>query len=210
MGGVLRPGSEFAATEAELTKLAGYGKDIKASRKEARRLLKEAGIPDGYEFTFKNRDLPMPYESMGIWLIDQWRFIGLNVTHKIQEKGPFFSDRKKGKFQTTMDWECGFMDEPDLQLFKFLSHGKSGANYSRFIDTTLDSLYEKQGRATSKKERRKLIRTFEKRVLDEKVYTFPTLWWYKINPHWAKVKGWKQLPSHYLNQDLRDVWLSEK
>ncbi len=210
VGGLLRPGSEFAATEAELTKLAGYGKDIKAARKEARRLLKEAGIPDGYEFTFKNRDLPMPYESLGIWAIDQWRKIGLNVTHKVEEKGPFFSDRKKGNFQTIMDWECGFMDEPDLQLFKFLSMGKSGANYSRFTDSTLDSLYEKQGRATSKKERRKLIRTFEKRVLDEKIYTFPTLWWYKINPHWAKVKGWKQLPSHYLNQDLRDVWLSEK
>ncbi len=210
VGGLLRPGSEFAATEAELTKLAGYGKDIKAARTEARRLLKEAGIPDGYEFTFKNRDLPMPYESLGIWAIDQWRKIGLNVTHKVEEKGPFFSDRKKGNFQTIMDWECGFMDEPDLQLFKFLSHGKSGANYSRFIDTTLDELYEKQGRATSKKERRKLIRTFEKRVLDEKVYTFPTLWWFKINPHWAKVKGWNQLPSHYINQDLRDVWLSEK
>lgn len=210
VGGVLRPGSEFAATEAELTKLAGYGKDIKAARTEARRLLKEAGIPDGYEFTFKNRDLPMPYESLGIWAIDQWRKIGLNVTHKVEEKGPFFSDRKRGNFQTIMDWECGFMDEPDLQLFKFLSMGKSGANYSRFTDSTLDSLYEKQGRATSKKERRKLIRTFEKRVLDEKVYTFPTLWWYKINPHWAKVKGWNQLPSHYLNQDLRDVWLSEK
>lgn len=210
VGGLLRPGSEFAATEAELTKLAGYGKDIKAARTEARRLLKEAGIPDGYEFTFKNRDLPMPYESLGIWAIDQWRKIGLNVTHKVEEKGPFFSDRKKGNFQTIMDWECGFMDEPDLQLFKFLSMGKSGANYSRFTDSTLDSLYEKQGRATSKKERRKLIRTFEKRVLDEKIYTFPTLWWYKINPHWAKVKGWNQLPSHYLNQDLRDVWLSEK
>ncbi|MFB3144697.1 MAG: ABC transporter substrate-binding protein [Candidatus Methylomirabilales bacterium] len=210
VGGLLRPGSEFAATEAELTKLAGYGKDIKAARTEARRLLKEAGIPDGYEFTFKNRDLPMPYESLGIWAIDQWRKIGLNVTHKVEEKGPFFSDRKRGNFQTIMDWECGFMDEPDLQLFKFLSMGKSGANYSRFTDSTLDSLYEKQSRATSKKERRKLIRTFEKRVLDEKVYTFPTLWWYKINPHWAKVKGWNQLPSHYLNQDLRDVWLSEK
>jgi peptide/nickel transport system substrate-binding protein len=28
-------------------------------------------------------------------------------------------------------------------------------------------------------------------------------------PHWAKVKGWKITPSHYVNQDLRDVWLSE-
>ncbi|MEE8152345.1 MAG: ABC transporter substrate-binding protein, partial [candidate division NC10 bacterium] len=149
-------------------------------------------------------------EPMGIWLVDQWRKIGLNVTHKVEEKGPFFSDRKKGNFQTIMDWSCDFMDEPDLQLYKFLSHGKSGSNYSRYTDKTLDDLYVKQSKAKSKKERRKVVRQFEKRVLDEKVYTFPTLWWYKINPHLAKVKGWKQLPSHYLNQDLRDVWLAEK
>ncbi|MCZ6478809.1 MAG: ABC transporter substrate-binding protein [candidate division NC10 bacterium] len=210
VGGIMRPGSEFAATEAELTGLVGYGKDIKAARKEARRLLKEAGVPEGFSFTFKNRDLPMPYEHMGIWLVDQWRKIGLNVSLKVLEKGPFFGDRKKGNFQTIMDWECGFMDEPDLQLSKFLSMGTSGANYSRYEDPVLDKLYEKQSRARSKKERMKLIRQFEKRVLSEKVYTFPTLWWFKINPHWAKVRGWNQLPSHYLNQDLRDVWLADK
>jgi peptide/nickel transport system substrate-binding protein len=209
VGGVMRPGSEYGATEEELTKLAGFGKDIKAARKKARELLKDAGIPEGYKFTFKNRDLPMPYEPMGIWLIDQWRQIGLNVTHKVEEKGPFFSDRKKGNFQTIMDWSCDFMDEPDLQLYKFLSTAKSGANYSQYSDATLDELYEKQSKAKSKKARRKLIRTFEKRVLDEKAYTYPTLWWYKINPHWNKVRGWNQLPSHYLNQDLRDVWLAE-
>ncbi|MFQ5852301.1 MAG: ABC transporter substrate-binding protein [Candidatus Binatia bacterium] len=209
VGALMRPGSEFAMSEKELTKLAGFGKDIKAARKEARRLLKEAGA-EGLKFTFKNRDLPMPYGHLGIWLIDQWRAIGVNVEQKVLERGPFFSDRKKGNFDTIMDWECGFMDEPDLQLFKFLSKGKSGANYSRFTDPVLDDLYEKQSRAKSLEERLKLIRAFEKRVLDEKVYTFPTLWWYKINPHWAKVRGWKQLPSHYLNQDLRDVWLAEK
>ncbi len=209
VGGVMRPGSEFGATKAELTGLVGYGKDIKAARKEARRLLKEAGVPEGFKFTFKNRDLPMPYEPMGIWLIDQWRQIGLNVTHKIEEKGPYFSDRKKGNFQTIMDYSCDFMDEPDLQLYKYLSSGKSGANYSRYEDPVLDELYVKQSRAKSAKERRELIRQFERRLLNEKVYTFPTLWWFKINPHWDKVKGWNQLPSHYLNQDLRDVWLAK-
>lgn len=102
------------------------------------------------------------------------------------------------------------MDEPDLQLYKFLSHGISGSNYSRYTDEVLDELYEKQSRAKSPEERLDLIRQFEKRLLDEKVYTFPTLWWFKINPHWAKVRGWNQLPSHYLNQDLRDVWLAEE
>ena len=41
-GGIVMPGHPLAATKEELTKLAGYG-DIEASRKEARRLLKEAG-----------------------------------------------------------------------------------------------------------------------------------------------------------------------
>ncbi|MFQ6014161.1 MAG: ABC transporter substrate-binding protein [Anaerolineae bacterium] len=210
VGGIMRPGSPFAISEDELTQLAGFGKDIEAAREEARALLADAGIPEGFSFTFKNRDLPMPYEPLGVWLVDQWRQIGLDVELKVEETGDFMSDRAEGNFETIMDWECGFMDEPDLQLYKFLSHGISGSNYSRYTDEVLDELYEKQGRAKSPEERLDLIRQFEKRLLDEKVYTFPTLWWFKINPHWAKVRGWNQLPSHYLNQDLRDVWLAEE
>ncbi len=208
VGGVLRPGAEFAATEAELTRLAGFGKDIEASRREARRLLKEAGVPEGFGFTFKNRDVKMPYEPMGIFLIDQWRKVGLNVRQVVQETGPFTSDLRNGNYETNMDWACDFMDEPDLQLFKYLSAKKSPANYARYSDPRLDELYEKQSRATDPAERRKLVREFERIVLDEKAYQFPTLWWQRIVPHWARVKGWKITPSHYLNQDLRDVWLA--
>jgi ABC-type transport system substrate-binding protein len=75
-------------------------------------------------------------------------------------------------------------------------------------DTVLDDLYEKQSRATDAQERLKLLRQFERRVLDEKVYQFHVLWWQRIIPHWKKVKGWTITPSHYLNQDLRDVWLA--
>ncbi|MBI3002478.1 MAG: ABC transporter substrate-binding protein, partial [candidate division NC10 bacterium] len=57
-------------------------------------------------------------------------------------------------------------------------------------------------------ERLKLLRQFERRVLDEKVYQFHVLWWQRIIPHWKTVRGWKITPSHYLNQDLRDVWLA--
>jgi peptide/nickel transport system substrate-binding protein len=99
------------------------------------------------------------------------------------------------------------MDEPDLQLFKFVSSDKSPANYARYKDPALDDLYDKQSRATEEKEREKLLRQFEKRVLDEQAYQINVLWWQRIIPHHARVKGWKISPSHYLNQDLRDVWL---
>ncbi len=43
VGGVIRPGSPLATPEAELVKLPGFSKDIKASREEAKKLLAEAG-----------------------------------------------------------------------------------------------------------------------------------------------------------------------
>ncbi|MGH7404817.1 MAG: ABC transporter substrate-binding protein [Candidatus Methylomirabilales bacterium] len=208
VGGVMRPGSEFATPEAELSKLAGFAKDSEASRKEARRLLKEAGVPEGFAFTLKNRNVKEPYEAVGIFVIDQWRKVGLNVTHLPQEGGPYFADFRGGNYETGIDFACDFMDEPDYQLIKFVSGDKSPINYARYKDSVLDELYEKQGRATDPKERLTLIRQMEKRVLDEQAYQFHVLWWQRIIPHWARVKGWKITPSHYLNQDLRDVWLA--
>lgn len=209
VGGVFRPGSEFAASDAELSKLTGFGKNIEAARKEARRLLKEAGVPEGFSFTLKNRNIKEPYEVTGVFVIDQWRQIGLNVTHIQQESGTYFGDFRQGNYETGIDFACDFMDEPDLQLIKFISSDKSSLNYSRYQDRVLDELYEKQSQETDPKKRLALLRQFEKRVLDEKAYQFHILWWQRVVPHWAKVKGWKITPSHYLNQDLRDVWLAE-
>lgn len=52
VGGIQVPGTQWATPSAELEKIAGYGRDIAKSRAEAKRLLKEAGIPEGFSFTF--------------------------------------------------------------------------------------------------------------------------------------------------------------
>ena len=65
VSGVQVPGTPYATPPAELEKLAGYGHDINANRAEAKRLLREAGVPDGFSFTFKNRGIPHPYEPIG-------------------------------------------------------------------------------------------------------------------------------------------------
>src|SRR5207247_9466011 len=62
VGGVQVPGTTYAATEPELGRLAGYGRDVEAARAEARRLLREAGVPDGLAVLFNNRTLPEPYQ----------------------------------------------------------------------------------------------------------------------------------------------------
>lgn len=209
VGGLMMPGSPYAMPEPELVKVAGYGKDIEASRKEARRLLREAGVPEGFAFTFKNRNLPMPFETVGVFLIDQWRKIGLDVKQLVLETPVYFADLRAGNYETSIDFQCGSIDEPDLELSKFISNDRSPMNYARYKDPALDELFETQSRTPDVEARRKLIAQFERRVLDEQAHYIPTLWWHRIVPHSAAVRGWKITPSHFLNQDLRDVWLSE-
>ena len=82
VGGIVFPGHPLAATKEELEKLAGYAHDIKVSREEARRLLKEAGVPD-LKFTLSNRAVDQPYTIVGTWLIDQWKQVGISVDQKM-------------------------------------------------------------------------------------------------------------------------------
>jgi len=195
--------------ESELVKVAGYGRDIEASRREARRLLREAGVPDGFTFTMKNRSIGMPFEAVGVFFIDQWRKIGLNVTQVFLETATYFAELRGGQYEGSIDFQCGSIEEPDFELAKFVSTDRSPQNYARYKDPVLDRLYEAQSRTRDPEERRRLIAQFERRVLDEEAHYIPTLWWHRIVVHSAAMKGWKVTPSHFMNQDLRDVWLAE-
>jgi peptide/nickel transport system substrate-binding protein len=209
VGGIQVPGTPWATPPAELEKLAGYGRDIAANRAEARRLLREAGVPDGFSFTFKNRGVPQPYEPVAIWLIDQWRQIGLNVKMETIEASAHVAVQRRGDFEVASDAQCSFIVEPDIDLQKFQSMGISDNNYSRYKDPVLDDLFIRQARAMDPEERKRLLRAFEKRLLDEEVHYFYTLQWHRIVPHSAKVRGWTITPAHYLNQQLDTVWLAE-
>jgi peptide/nickel transport system substrate-binding protein len=209
VAGVQVPGSPFATPPAELMKLAGYRRDSRESRSEARRLLAEAGVPDGFSFVLKNRDVPMPYQHIGTWLVDEWRQIGLKVRHEIQDSAQYFKDLRAGNFELSTDFQCGYVVDPDLDLYKFQSRGRSDANYGRYTDPVLDDLYLRQSRTVDREQRRRYIRAFEKRLLDDEAHYIYTLQWHRIVPHRSSVRGWTITPSHYLNNQLDTVWLAE-
>jgi peptide/nickel transport system substrate-binding protein len=125
------------------------------------------------------------------------------------EPAAYFGAIRKGEHEVAMDFQCGYIVEPDLDMYKFLSTERNPANYGFYQDPVLDDLYDRQGRATNVEERKKLIRQFEKRLLDEEAHYLMTLQWHRIIPHSAKVKGWTITPSHYLNNTLDTVWLDQ-
>jgi peptide/nickel transport system substrate-binding protein len=211
VGGIVFPGHPLAATKEELQEIAGYWPDLEKSRAEARRLLREAGVPEGFTFKFLIRGVDQPYRIVGIWLIAQWQSIGLNAEPWVQPTDPFFATLRSHStaFQVSIDPYCEAVVNPLLDVSKYLSDDRAGNNYGNYQDRVLDELFDKMNRATDPAEQRRLMRQFEKRVLDEQAHTFASLWWHRIIPHRSVVRGWKIGPSHYLNQDLANVWLAQ-
>ncbi|MCH8999823.1 MAG: ABC transporter substrate-binding protein [Proteobacteria bacterium] len=207
MGGIVFPGHPLAATEEELSKIAGYWPSIDKSRAEARRLLKEAGV-EGLEFVLLNRGVDQPYRVVGTWLIDQWKKVGMKVTQNVLPTPAFYDAvRKKHDFDVTIYFNCQSIVNPLADVSGYLSDDIAGNNYSGYQDRTMDKLFDQMNRSNDPAEQRRIMRAYEKRALDEEALQMVTLWWYKINPHRSYVKGWKIAPSHYLNQHLDNIWL---
>jgi peptide/nickel transport system substrate-binding protein len=210
VGGTVFPGHPLAATKQELQRIPGYWPNIEQSRAEARRLLREAGVPDGFSFKLHMRPVDQPYKIVGAWLINQWRTIGLNAEMWVQPTKPFFKTlRGRRDFEVSIDWHTSAVVNPLLDISKFISDDRSDFNFANYKDRTLDDLFDRMDRTADVAEQRRLMRQFEKRALDEQAHMLVTHWWYRIIPHRSIVRGWKVGPSHYIPQDLANVWLAE-
>ena len=208
VGGIVFPGSPLAATKEELQKLAGFWPDIEKSRAEARRLLKEAG-QEGLRFDLLNRNVDQPYKYVGTWLVDQWSKIGVTATQRVQPTGPWLQAMRSGDFDVVVEANCNSVVNPVLDTQKYLPHDKFAANYGGFSDPDEVAIYEKMLRETDFPRQRALMRQYETHVIDTEARVFPMLWWYRMIPERSYVHGWKIGPSHFINQDLSNIWLDE-
>ncbi|HUC64028.1 MAG TPA: ABC transporter substrate-binding protein [Stellaceae bacterium] len=207
VGGIMRPGFAMATPEAELTTIPGFWHDAAASRAEAKRLLAAAG-QSHLAFTLTNRDVPVPYKPAADYLIAAWKEIGVTVTQKRLDTKGWEGALEKHDFQVAIDFGGDYFDDPTLQLAKYVSGDLSPSNYADSTDRFLDSLYVGQAVTTDPRERARIVREFEQHALTE-AYAVPFLWYNRIVAASTAMKGWHLTPSHYIQQDLTEVWLDK-
>jgi peptide/nickel transport system substrate-binding protein len=207
VSGFTPPGSYWQLPKEELEKQPGFGRDIKAARAEARRLLKEAG-QENLKFTLTNRTLAMPFTPLGLFLIDQWRQIGVTVEHQQLETAAWNNAQNAGNFDAETEAMAEHADDPDILFIRYLSFDRSPINYSRSIDRKVDELYDLQQKTLEKEKRRDVVWQLEKHMMDQ-AYTLPVFWTNRIVAVAPEVQGWTAMQSHFLGQDLRDVWLKK-
>ena len=107
-----------------------------------------------------------------------------------------------------IDFQCGYIDEPDLDMYKFTSVDRNPANYGGYEDPVLDKLYDKQSQATDPEERKEIVREFEKRLLDEQAYQPDDAAVAPHHPALARLHGLADVAEPQPGQHARTVWLS--
>ncbi|MBI3513030.1 MAG: ABC transporter substrate-binding protein [Proteobacteria bacterium] len=189
VGGIVFPGSPLAATQAELEQIPGYWPDIKKSREEAKRLLKEAGA-ENLKLELMNRNVDQPYKFVATWIIDEWSKIGVQATQKVLPTGPFYDGLRQGTFDVTVDFNCQAVVNPVLDVAKFEPQTVSPENYGGYVDDKNIALYQKVLHASDEAAQRTAMRTYEKYVLEEQAVMIVMPWWSRIIPQRSYVKGW--------------------
>jgi peptide/nickel transport system substrate-binding protein len=206
-GGFLRPGYDLALSNERLEKIPGYGRDIEKSRAEARKLLKEAGV-EGLKIRLHNRTLNEPYTPAGIFLIDQWRRIGVTVEHSQVETKAYFGNLVSGDFDVALYPVTTAADNATESHQSHLTNKKSPISYSRHKDTKVDEMWDAQTRELDPAKRKVIIQDLDEHILREG-YSLSVNWWQRIIVHHKKVKGWNFSPSHFQGNDLVGVWLDQ-
>jgi peptide/nickel transport system substrate-binding protein len=208
VGGLIPPGAPWALSAEELQALPGFSKDHEASLKEAKRLLAEAGYPNGLKTVLTNRSVKLPYIDLAVYLISAWKKIGVEAEHKIEESSTWSQSRVNRDFELLVDpFGTSTVGDPDELLTKFVT--KNSDNWGRFSDPAVDTLFDQQKVELNEPKRIALVKDLQRQVIT-KAWWLPGLWWTRLEVRSARIHNYTPMPSHWLNRRLEDVWLSGK
>jgi len=200
------PNSIAERTPEELAKLPGMSQDVAAQREQAKKLLEESGHA-GLKLTLLNRNLRQPWEPLGVFVLDQFRKIGIQAD-QIQAETPQYFAALQGKtYDIAIDFNNTVSIDPNEVLVKFMPGNAN--NYSGLEDPELTKLYKAQTEAAGdgdEKKRAELVKQIEARML-EQAYFIPMFRSPRTVALQKYVKGWTVPPTTVLNLQLDTVWL---
>ncbi|MBD9596399.1 ABC transporter substrate-binding protein [Ensifer sp. ENS05] len=203
LGGISVPGPWELPAE-RLNKISGYEADGNANLEQAKRLLAEAGHPDGLSVQMLVRKNPL-FEPVGVFLKDQWEKIGVKVTIDIQENAAYADKLNKGDYNVTASGGSYSIVDPDFVFSQHVCDG--GNNITGTCSPQIDDLFDKQTVTSDPTERKKVVNEMEELVAEEHA-VYVMYWRNRFMGFNKAVNGLKIHPNVDQNMRLEAVWLS--
>ena len=134
----------------------------------------------------------------------------MTATQKVVPTGPWFAAMRSGDFDVVVEANCNSVVNPVLDTQKYLPHDVFAENYGDYTDPEEVDIYNQMLRETDSDQAARAdaaVRDAHRRYRGARVpdaLVVP-----RSIPERSYVKGWKISPSHYLNQDLSNIWLDK-
>ncbi len=204
--GPIHVASEWYLGDEEMKKLAKY-QDY--NPEEARRLIAEAGYPNGIDVSFAVWSAgDMEYEQ---YLVDALGKVGMRVTLKPYETTAWYTvvyNQKNYDDMTFLTVWAGGTFGPDIWLNQIYMTG-AGSNYSRVSDPKLDEMMQAQTVEMDPVKRKAIIDDIQRYVIEQAYYVY--------GHHSFGIACWQpwvrdyvvHAASYHTGRIVEHVWLTE-
>lgn len=172
----------------------------------AKKLLAQAGYPNGFEFTLLTSPQGFDYVTTAEILQSQWARVGMKMKIESVDWSAALQ-RWRNKEFTTFLIASSWVPDPDNELTEFF-HSKSSANYYGYSDPKLDAMFDAQRVMPNVNERAKAWREIQRYIAE----TAPALYLYAMSPRYEmvdkSVQGYRFM-SNASRSYLREAWLKK-
>jgi peptide/nickel transport system substrate-binding protein len=205
--GMHLPHGQWALPIEELQKMPGYAVDKNAERARAKKLLAEAGFPNGGIKANMTVRRGQQFESAGIFLKDQLGQVGIDVSIQVLETAAYYERMAKRDFDLAGGSYSTAVDDPDAIFGQNYLCG-SGRNYSSMCVDEIEKLFMQQSQTRDPKARLPLVHQLQRLALQnviKAVMGFRVVWFV----YSSSIRNYVPAYSRYLVENREQVWLAK-
>ena len=172
---------DWAMPSIEVAKLPGFRQPKDADRADAKKLLADAGYPNGFETVILTRSDDPAYVRMAEFSANQLGTIGIRARIDPQTSAIYLDRKDRLQYDSMAITPVLDNFDPDGGSRYFRSPNESG-----FKDPEMDRIFDLQAQTLDTGKRRDLTLQLEKRVMDQG--------WY-VTTHWDTnyMFGWPEV-----------------
>ncbi|MBI2910238.1 MAG: ABC transporter substrate-binding protein [Chloroflexi bacterium] len=198
---------EWALPMEELMKVPGFRKPKGEDIAEAKRLLAEAGYPEGLRTTLVLRgDVPLA-EKAATFVSEQLSTIGMDLRLQILDYGVYVDARRREDYDVMVMVANVDPLDPDASGGRYISR-KLGAPWASGDDDKILELLSMQSQAATDAERKKIVFALQHRIA-EVVPHIMIAWQGSFIAFWPRVKDYTAESGIFGHNKLEDIWLAQ-
>lgn len=182
-----QPGGRWAIPQEELLKMPGFRQPKDQDMAEAKRLMAEAGYPNGFKLEMKFRPGLSSSNSIAEPVASSWKDLGIEINLRPLDTGVFEQDRRNVNYDAVLSTTGGERNFSDYQQYY---HSKGLYAGYGINDPELDQMITAAQEEFDDAKRLQLAHAIQRRIMDN-VYSITTV-------ERISFAGWQRWLKNYL------------